>query len=330
MDIKENRRAIIVGIFLAIGVVIFVVGIFTLGGQQKSFEKSIYVSSVFDDVAGLKSGNDIWFSGVKVGTIHDVRFVGISEVNVVMRIDDKSRKYIHTDAMTKIGSDGLIGNKIVVIEGGSDNAPVVSNGTVLKVEKTTSTDEMLQTLQKNNENLVAITSDFKTVVHQMAAGKGAIGTLISDSNLADQLKASMRNLQVATSSAAQTVSQLNKFTSTLNTKGGLADQLLTDTTVFNRLKRSAAGLQQAVTNANELVQNLNKASSKLNTTDNAIGILLNDPKAAVKVQSTLDNLQQSSIKLNQDLEAAQHNFLLKGFFKKQEKAKEDSLKAKGM
>ncbi len=75
-----------------------------------------------------------------------------------------------------------------------------------------------------------------------------------------------------------------------------------------------------------LTDNLNKASNKLNTTDNALGVLLNDPKAAVKVQSTLDYLQQSSVKLNDDLEAVQHNFLLKGFFKKREKAKQDSLK----
>ncbi|MDB5018098.1 MAG: transporter permease, partial [Mucilaginibacter sp.] len=87
-------------------------------------------------------------------------------------------------------------------------------------------------------------------------------------------------------------------------------------------------LQQAATNASILTDNLNKASNKLNTTDNAIGILLNDPKGAVQVQSTLNNLQQSSVKLNQDLEAVQHNFLLKGFFKKKAQAKADSLKGK--
>jgi phospholipid/cholesterol/gamma-HCH transport system substrate-binding protein len=87
-------------------------------------------------------------------------------------------------------------------------------------------------------------------------------------------------------------------------------------------------LQQAAANANTLTQNLNKASNKLNTTDNAVGILLNSQKAATQVQTTLDNIQQSSIKLNEDLEAAQHNFLLKGYFKKQAKAKADSLKGK--
>jgi len=120
--------------------------------------------------------------------------------------------------------------------------------------------------------------------------------------------------------------QLNQFGNKLNTKGGLADKFLTDTATFNRIKAAAAELQQAANNASTLTNNLNKASNKLTSTDNALGVLLNDPKGAAEIQSTLSNLQQSSVKLNEDLEAAQHNFLLKGFFKQQAKAKADSLK----
>jgi len=329
MDIQENRRAIIVGIFLLLGVIIFVVGVFTLGGQQKSFAKAVSVSAVFDDVSGLKKGNDIWFSGVKVGTVSDVKFIGIQRVNVVMRIDEKIKGFIHTDASAKMGSDGLIGNRIVVIEGGSPDAPAVSNGSVLQAETSLSTDDMLKMLQKNNANLLSITGDFKTLSHNILAGKGTLGTLLADSAMGMQLRASMRNLQATTATAAKLAVQLDQFSNKLNTKGGLADKLLTDTVTFNRIKAAAAQFQQAATNANTVTENLNKATNKLNTTDNALGILLNDPKAAAKVQTTLDNLQQSSIKLNEDLEAAQSNFLLKGFFKKKAKAKADSLKKQG-
>ncbi|HZY35030.1 MAG TPA: MlaD family protein [Mucilaginibacter sp.] len=325
MDLKENRRAIIVGIFLALGVVIFIIGVFTLGGQQKSFAKAITVSAVFDDVSGLKKGNDIWFSGVKVGTVKDVKFTGISRVDVSMRIDEKIKGFIHTNASVKIGSDGLIGNRIVVIEGGSPEAPAISNGSVLTAEEALSTDDMLKTLQKNNVNLLAITADFKTLSHNILAGKGTLGTLLADTAMGMQLRATMRNLQATTATAAQLATQLDRFSNKLNTKGGLADELLTDTATFNRIKAAAAQFQQAAANANTLTENLTKASNKLNTTDNAIGILLNDKKAAAKVQTTLDNLQQSSIKLNEDLEAAQHNFLLKGYFKKKANAKADSL-----
>jgi len=323
---KENRKAVIVGIFLALGLTIFIVGVFTLGGQQKSFDKSIHVSAVFDDVAGLKKGNDVWFSGVKVGTISEIKFVGLSQVDVKMKIDEKVQPYIHQNSGVHIGSDGLIGNKLIVVDGGSPQAPIVADGDTLHAEKLLSTDDMLKTLQKNNENLLSITADFKILSRNILKGKGTVGALMADSAMGIQLKNSMRNLQATTESAARLATQLNQFGNKLNTKGGLADKLLTDTATFNRIKTAATQLQQAANNASILTNNLNKASNKLNTTDNALGELLNDPKGAVQVQNTLNNLQQSSIKLNDDLEAVQHNFLLKGFFKKKEKAKADSLK----
>jgi phospholipid/cholesterol/gamma-HCH transport system substrate-binding protein len=120
--------------------------------------------------------------------------------------------------------------------------------------------------------------------------------------------------------------QLNEFGRKVNTKGGLADKIFTDTTTFARIKAVTAQLQQAANNANTFTNSLNKAGSKLNTTDNTLGELLNDPKGAEQIKTIMGNLQQSTVLLNEDLKALQNNFLLKGYFKKQEKAKADSLK----
>jgi phospholipid/cholesterol/gamma-HCH transport system substrate-binding protein len=328
MAATENRRAIIVGIFLSLGLVIFMIGIFTLGGEQKSFAKNIKISAVFDDVAGLKKGNDVWFSGVKVGSITSIRFVGTSQVDVNMKVDQNVQQFIHRNAGVRISSDGFIGNKLIVIDGGSPQAPQVQDGDVLQAEKLTSTDDIMKTLQSNNQNLLAITNDFKLLSHKILQGKGTVGTLLADSLMGEQLRKSMKNLQIATESAARLSGQLDVFSKKMNTKGGFADKVLTDTVVFSRIKASIAQLQQAATNASTLTDNLNKVSNKLNEKDNAVGVLLNDPKAAEQIRSTLHYLQQSSIKLNDDLEAAQHNFFLKGFFKDRAKAKADSAKRK--
>jgi phospholipid/cholesterol/gamma-HCH transport system substrate-binding protein len=326
MDGSENRKAIIVGIFLALGLVVFIVGILTLGGSQKTFSKSIHISATFNDVAGLKKGNNVWFSGVKVGTISNVHFSGPSQVDVRMSVDEESQQYIHNNAGVKISSDGLIGNKIIVIDGGSPQAPVIKDGDVLQTEKVVSTDDIEKTLQENNENLLAITKDFKQLSHQILQGKGTVGALLADSAMGMQLKSAMRNLQATTQSAMLMATQLDDFSKKMNTKGGLADKLLTDTVTFNKIRATVDQLQKTASNANTFVENLNTASKKLTTTDNAIGVLLNDPKGAEQVRTSLNNLQQSTIKLNDDLEAAQHNFFLKGFFKKRAKAQADSLK----
>jgi phospholipid/cholesterol/gamma-HCH transport system substrate-binding protein len=326
MEKDESKRAITVGVFITLGLLILIVGIFTLGGQQKTFEKNFHITAIFDDVAGLKKGNNVWFSGVKVGTISSMRFTGVSQVEVQMAIDQNIQQYIHRNSGVRISSDGLIGNKIIVIDGGSPQAPVIQDGDRVQTEKLMSTDDIMKTLQKNNDNLLAITTDFKKISNNIVKGKGLVGALMTDSVMALKFRGIVNNLNATTASTQRMAMELNRFSDKLNTKGGLTDKLLTDTTVFNHLRESVAQMQKATNSASILAENLNRASNKLNTTDNALGVLLNDPKGAEQVRSTLNYLQQSSIKLNDDLEAAQHNFLLKGFFKDRAKKQAEAAK----
>ncbi|MFC5285346.1 MlaD family protein [Pedobacter alpinus] len=318
----DNKKAITVGIFLFIGLVIFLLGVFTLGGQKKTFVKSFTLKVVFDDIQGLKVGNNVWFSGVKVGTIKKIQFYGTSQVQVILSIEEEAHKYIHTDSKASIGSDGLIGNKIVVIDGGSPKFPFVEDGDVIAVNTTLSTDDIMKTLQVNNKNLVDITTDFKILARNMVEGKGTVGTLLTDQQLADDFKAIVKNLETTTASANRMAKELNAFSNKLNTKGGLADDLLTDTAVFAKLKSSVAELQKTAASAAVMTENLNKASGKLNQSDNAAGLLLNDAATANQVRGIMKNLETSSKKLDENMEALQSNFLLRGFFKK--KAKEEA------
>ena len=188
MQVTDNRRKITVGIFIFIGIVIFVLGIFTMGSQKKVFVKSISVNVIFKDIQGLKTGNNVWFSGVKVGTIKKIQFVSSSQVQVFMDIEKETHQYIHKDAKASIGSDGLIGNKIIVLTGGTTKAPFVEDGDRLQVNVSLSTDEMMKTLQVNNKNLVDITTDFKILSRNLVEGKGTAGALLADEQIAQNFK----------------------------------------------------------------------------------------------------------------------------------------------
>ncbi|WP_207426724.1 MlaD family protein [Pedobacter sp. SYSU D00535] len=311
-----DKRHITVGIFIFIGLLIFVIGIFTLGSQKKAFGERVTVSVVFDDIEGLKTGGNVWFSGVKVGTIKKIEFHGGSQVLVSMNIQEEAQQYIHKDATATLSSDGLIGNRIVEISGGSPKAPIIQDGDRIQANRTLSTDEIMATFQENNKNLVAITGDFRQLSSNLVAGKGAAGALLSDEGMARDLKSTIANLNATTQAADRMMMDLNRFARTLNTKGGLADQLLTDTAVFARLRSSVNELQQASRSASAMAANLNAASAKLNQSDNPAGVLLNDQQSAERVKQILINLEKSSHNLNEDLKALQSNFLFRGYFKK--------------
>ena len=332
MKSTKNSRAVIVGIFILLGIAILIVTILTLGGQHKTFEKSVLIKAVFDDINGLQKGNNIWFSGVKIGTVKKISFYGKSQVEVDMNIEANSQQYIRKNAKARISSEGLIGNKIVVIDPSAGNSPVVENGDMIGVEKAVNPDEMMNTLQANNKNLFEITSDFKVISKGIAEGKGTAGRLLTDDKLINELQATMAMLRKSSSNVQRMTSSVADYASALHRKGTLANDLVTDTTVFNRLKSTAAQMQEIASTANSVVSNLNNTTNGLNTSLNnrntPVGMLLHDEDAAANMRVTLRNLQTASIKLDEDLEAVQHNFLLKGFFKKREKEKQDSLKAK--
>jgi phospholipid/cholesterol/gamma-HCH transport system substrate-binding protein len=324
MQAKDNRRHITVGVFIFLGLVIFVLGIFTLGSQRKTFIKSITVDVVFNDVNGLKEGGNIWFSGVKIGTIKKIQFYGSSQVQVIMNIEEEAQKYIHKDAKASLSSDGLIGNKIIVITSGSLKAPIIQTGDRIGEAATLSTDDIMKTFQVNNKNLVDITTDFKTLAANIVAGKGTAGALLADEQLANNFKMIVQNLKKTTEATNKMAIDLNTFSQTLNTKDGLANKMLTDTVIFARLKFSADELQKTAKSASALTDNLTTASAKLNKSDNAAGLLINDQATADQVKQIMKNLEVSTGTLDEDLKALQSNFLFRGYFRK--KAKEDAKK----
>lgn len=317
---ENNKRSVIVGVFVVLAIVILVSGIFILGGKQKRFEKTIEVAAVFDNIVGLKTGNNVWFSGVKVGTIKSLKFQGTSQVQVTMKIEEDVQKYIHKDAKARLSSESLIGNKIIEIYGGNPQVPMVQDGDILGTELAASTDEMMKTLQESNNNLLSITTDVKKLSAGLSKGEGTVGALLSDSLMADRFRAIVANLQQVSSTSVQASNALAQFTAKLNNEEGLANQLLTDTVVFNRLKGSVAELQKTASSASAISDNLEKASNKLNRDNNALGLMLNDEQFAGQVKNTLQNVETSTQKLDQSLDALRYSFFLKGAFRKKDKA----------
>lgn len=315
----QINRAIIVGLFIFIGIGIFIAVILTLGDQRKTFVKTFTLKSVFDDVGGLQKGNNIWYSGVKVGTVKKIDFNPNSQVEVTMSIETKMKALIRKDAKAKIGSDGLIGNKIVVIYGGTTAFETVANDDSLIGVSSIKSDDMLAMLQENNKNLLAITGNFKLMSQKIMDGEGTIGSLINDPSLANNLRATVANFKAASVKTGEVIKGLDNFAVKLNAPGGFANQLVTDTTIIRNMRATATQLHQAANNASQFTNDIQKITKDLDKSNSAIGILLHDETVASDLKATIKNLNTSSQKLDQDLEAVQHNFLLRGFFRKKAK-----------
>ncbi len=321
----KGINAVLTGIFVIVGIGILLAGVFIIGGKDKSFKKTMIANAVFADVNGLAKGSNVWYAGVKIGVVKKVSFIEHG-VLVSFSIEEDVQQKIRKDTKVKLSTDGLIGNKILVLYGGSDTSPEIETGHTLLVENGIGTEEMMATLHGNNKNLLEITNNLKAVSKALAEGKGTIGKLLTDQTISNSLQTAMVSLNRAGNNAQVLTSNLSEFSKKLNNKGYLLNDIATDTTIVASLKSTVAQLNQVSLSANAMVENLNNTTAKLNSSKSAVGVLLNDEAAAANIQNTLVNLQEGTKKLDKNMEAMQHNFLLRGFFKKEAKAEEKRMK----
>ncbi|NLR60568.1 MCE family protein [Chitinophaga polysaccharea] len=279
---------------------------------------------LFYDVGGLQAGNNVWLAGVKVGTVKKITFYGEKQVAVTLNIEALAQSHIYKDARAKISTDGFIGNRIVVISCGTASTGIISNDGYLESDKGTTTDEMLTVLQSSNKNLLEITGNLKKFSEKIANGNGTIGTLVNDDAIVRDIQAIATQLKTTTLKSEKAMTNITNFTERLNNQNGLVNELLSDTSIFRDLQETITQIKEAGTSASLIVDNLQKSSSNLRATDNPLGVLLNDKTAAKDLQETINNLKTSSQKLDEDLKAIQHNFLFRGYFKKNKGNSNDS------
>lgn len=166
----------------------------------------------------------------------------------------------------------------------------------------------------------------------MAAGQGSVGKLLNDQTFYDELNKTVATLRSASANLQQLSANVNHYTARLNDSGTLANDLVSDTVIFSKLRSTVGQLQQVANQSNEVIGNLKEASNTVNqglkNPNSPAGMFLNDEKTASGLKATMENLQSASIKLNDDLEAVQHNFLLRGFFRKKAKAEKSKAEIK--
>lgn len=319
----DNKKTVIVGIFVLVGIFILIAGVMTLGSQQKTFVKSYRVTAVFDDIVGLQTGNNVWFSGVKIGTVRKINFYGESQVEIEMNLDAATLDFIRKNSTATISSDGLIGNKIIVIYGGTSDAGSIVDGDRLESVMPLDTDKMMETLQENNNNLVSITNDLKVLTHKIAGGEGIVGALLTDSLLAQNFRGLMGDLNQTASKSNRLTSELVQFSQKLNQKGTTIDSFLSDTTLYASLQGTAKGLESTLQEANTVTKNLKIATEKLASPTNPAGMILNDEEFAAYLKSAMGNLDQSSESFNETLDALKYHWFFRRSFRKSEEAKEE-------
>ena len=183
------------GLFVTVGVLLFIIGIYFIGAKQQLFNSTFRISGILNDVSGLQVGNNVRFSGINVGVIEDIEIITDTSVRVDMIIDEKIRKFIKKDALAIIGSEGFMGNKVMSITPGSNGQKIIENNDYVETVIPISLDDILLNLKVTTDNTAVIASDMAVIVNNIRSGRGTIGKLFMDSTFAENMDATLVNLK---------------------------------------------------------------------------------------------------------------------------------------
>lgn len=192
---KDAGSTIKLGVFISLGVAVLILGIYFIGEKQQIFKRTFRVSGVFRDVAGLQEGNNVRFSGINVGTVDNIRIVSDSSVRVEILIGEGIRQFIKKDAIASIGSEGLMGNKVLVVTPGTGGQKEVENGDSIGTVQPINLDDLFTSLKTTIDNTNDITNDLARITGNIQAGKGTIGRLLMNEAVAQKFDSILVNLR---------------------------------------------------------------------------------------------------------------------------------------
>lgn len=267
---KESGYQWKLGMFVIIGLILFVTTIYYVGKQKNLFGSTFELNSKFNSVNGLEVGNNVRFSGINIGTVEEIEFLTDTSVTIKLVIKEEVRKYIKKDAIASISSDGLMGDKVLTISSGKNSKVIVEDSDNIASKKAIEMDDLMVSVKKSVDNAGVITAQLAEFSYSMNNGNGALSKLVSDEEFANSIKNMITNLENSSN-------EFKKFT------------------------------------------------FKMNDGKSALSKLVSDEKMGRMIDSTLTNVKTGTQGLNEVIEAAKHNFLLRGYFNKKKKAEDKKL-----
>jgi len=286
---KSTGNKIKLGIFISIGIVVFIFALYFIGERQQLFRSTFRLSGVFKDVAGLQAGNNVRLSGINIGTVENIVLISDSSVRVEIIIDESTRKFIKKEAVASIGSEGLMGNKTLIILPGTGGKRIIENNDIVQTVQPIDMDNILLSLKRTVDNTSDITSDLSAITSNIQSGKGTIGRLLMDQTWRENFDSTFTNLKEGSSG----------FKTFMENVDDMDDIMLS--------------LKTTIDNTSNIMNDLSKITGSIESGNGTIGRLLMDKSFGQNIDSTLINLKEGSNGLKLLMDKAQDSWLLWGF-----------------
>lgn len=325
MTMKKNTiNNARLGIFVVAGSLILVVSLYLIGQNQNFFGSNFLLKARFRNVSGLMPGNNVRFAGIQCGTVKDIEILNDTTIEVRMLVNDKTSRYIRSNASASIGTEGLMGNKVINISPGSTYTAPMPDGGTLHTSSENAYDDLLASISATGDNANALSADLKETAKKIN-NSPVINQLLEDKSITDDLRQSLKNFRDATGDIKKAAADAKMTMAKIQAGHGVAGVLLSDEQAALHAKQALSHLVDAAERANGFMAGLDSLAimvrSDMEQGNGTAYMLLRDTTLAGRVQNSLLHIEQGTKAFSEDMEALKHNFLLRGYFRKQERKK---------
>lgn len=316
-----------VGALVLSGLLFLILTLYMIGKNRSLLGKTFEITAVVHNVNGLVPGNNVRFKGIDVGTVKSIELSNDTLINVTMIIEEKMRPFIKKNALATIGTDGLMGNKLVNINSLGDHSPSVEEGDVIQSRNPVETDEMLRTLNTTNINIERISKNLYEISTKLNRSE-SLWSLLSDSIVSRDLKMAVADLRRAGYYTAELTLNAKDMVTRIKEGDGIAYSLFTDTTLTKQLVSSLGKIEQASSKTSLMMSDLQKVIEEMKGGQGTAGLILADSSFRQSLYNSAMNIEEGTARFNQNMEALKTNFLFKKYYKKMEKEEQNTKASK--
>ena len=300
-----KNRVAAVGLFVLLGVLMFAGGLFLIGDRRMLFGDTFPVYAEFKQLAALDTGANVRVAGIDAGEVEEIRVPSgpSGRFRVRMRVRSDLRPLIRTDSIASIQNDGLVGNKFIQIQTGTDAAPEVSEqGTIQSREPFDIADFMVAM----SDTLVAVNRMLAEVQAGVTQALTAVSATAADAQgLMKDMGGEVRELLA---SAGRVGADLNTIVGHVREGKGTVGRLLYDEALYGNVKTMMADAEKAVAHVRQASEEARAAIADVRGDDGPVKGLTGD------VQQTLQSARDAMSDLAETTEALKRSFFFRGFF----------------
>ncbi len=284
MQMNRNK-SIKLGLFISFGILILILGIYTIGVRQSIFGTSLMVRGIFTDVQGLRVGSNVRFAGIEIGAVSNITIINDTSILVDFMLDKDVRKFIRKDSKAVIIVTGLLGNKVVNIMPGSLNSEIIEEGDILPTDQGVEIADVLRELQKSSTNTTAITRNLVDITAKVNRGEGIFGQIFADTVFS-------QNLDRIGANTAELTDNFATITDQIINEYGLIGYLLSDTSLVKEFNQVSDNLTIASENLVNIAEKINQGEGIFGKAFTDTSFLQNIVHTSARTREATKNLAE--------------------------------------